>query len=223
LTQKAIWSNYKLIILEIMVLNIYKGDKTEKANQIIDAAQKRFALHGFEKTTMKEIAGDLNMSKGSLYYYFPDKEHLYKAIVCKEHDLFILTLREEIHKLADPSLMLRKYVEIRLDLFRMLINLSRSRLNTLPGINSFLQEIIANLWLQEKETVKEILETGNALGKFEIENTDETSELLLHLLKGLRLIFLKEMTVCYPDRTEYELLVKKTTLFVILFIKGIKK
>jgi TetR/AcrR family transcriptional repressor of mexJK operon len=39
-----------------------------KAAVIVETAQRRFAIYGIEKTTMREIAGDLNMSKGSLYY-----------------------------------------------------------------------------------------------------------------------------------------------------------
>ena len=62
-----------------MVAISHSNDYTEKIDQIIESAQKRFGIFGLMKTTMREIAEDLNMSKGLLYYYFPDKEHLYKA------------------------------------------------------------------------------------------------------------------------------------------------
>jgi AcrR family transcriptional regulator len=47
-----------------------------KKTQILDAAYKRFSHYGYSKTTMKEIASDLSMSKALLYYYFPDKSQL---------------------------------------------------------------------------------------------------------------------------------------------------
>ena len=59
-----------------------------KTDLIIEAAQKRFGLYGVEKTSMREIANDLKLSKASLYYYFPDKESLYKAVVEKEQKEF---------------------------------------------------------------------------------------------------------------------------------------
>ena len=68
-----------------MVVNKRCGDSQSKTEQIIKFAQKRFGQYGFEKTTMNEIASDLNMCKGSLYYYFPDKEHIYLAVAKKEH------------------------------------------------------------------------------------------------------------------------------------------
>ena len=55
--------------------------KENKAEAIIAAAQKRFALFGIEKTPMREIARDLRISKAALYYYFPDKESLYKSVL----------------------------------------------------------------------------------------------------------------------------------------------
>ena len=69
-----------------------KGESLSKTEQIIKVAQKRFGQYGFEKTTMNEIASDLNMCKGSLYYYFPDKEHLYIAVAKKEHARTGITL-----------------------------------------------------------------------------------------------------------------------------------
>ena len=64
-----------------MVQIVHSGDNSDKISNILSAAQKRFGLYGLEKTTMKEIASDLGVSKASLYYYFPDKESLLKAVV----------------------------------------------------------------------------------------------------------------------------------------------
>ena len=59
-----------------MQMNIAKTgiDKSKKLKLIIEASQKRFGIFGVEKTSMREIADDLKLSKASLYYYFPDKE-----------------------------------------------------------------------------------------------------------------------------------------------------
>jgi AcrR family transcriptional regulator len=43
------------------------------SRQIIDAASTRFMHYGYAKTTMAEIARDLNMSTGNLYRFFPSK------------------------------------------------------------------------------------------------------------------------------------------------------
>ncbi len=42
--------------------------------QILDAAEQRFAHYGYGKTTMAEIARDVGMSVGNLYRFFKNKE-----------------------------------------------------------------------------------------------------------------------------------------------------
>ena len=52
---------------------------------------------------MREIADDLKLSKASLYYYFPDKESLYSAVVEKEQDEFIAKISECITREEEPD------------------------------------------------------------------------------------------------------------------------
>ena len=56
-----------------------QGD--DKIALILSASQKRFGRYGLSKTTMNEIAADVNMSKASLYYYFKNKEDIFKAVL----------------------------------------------------------------------------------------------------------------------------------------------
>jgi TetR/AcrR family transcriptional regulator len=206
-----------------MVQIIFKGQDHIRADQIIDAAQMRFAQYGFEKTTMKEIAGDLNMSKGSLYYYFPDKENLYKAIVRKEHDLFIHEIRAEIERSKDPAAILRKIVLVRQEVFKKLINLGRTHLELFPEMHLFMKETVADLREQEKEIIMEILGRGVTNGIFDIPVTEDMADLLLDLLRGLRLTMLKGITSFHNLNEEYEQMAKKTSLLVDVFIKGVSR
>ena len=43
---------------------------------LLDAAAARFARQGYRETTIREIAADVGMLPGSMYYHFPSKEHL---------------------------------------------------------------------------------------------------------------------------------------------------
>jgi len=53
----------------------------EKRGKILEVAKRRFAHYGLAKTTMSEIAKDLAFSKALLYYYFPDKNSLFIAVI----------------------------------------------------------------------------------------------------------------------------------------------
>jgi len=49
-------------------------------NKIIQAAVKIFSKKGFHKSTMDEIAGEVGVSKATLYTYFKSKEEMLKEI-----------------------------------------------------------------------------------------------------------------------------------------------
>ncbi|MBD3274066.1 MAG: TetR family transcriptional regulator [Candidatus Marinimicrobia bacterium] len=55
-------------------------EKEARRQAIIDAAEKIMFSKGLENATMDEIAEEADLSKGTLYYYFKNKEDLYLAI-----------------------------------------------------------------------------------------------------------------------------------------------
>jgi AcrR family transcriptional regulator len=163
----------------------------ERVRQIIDAAQKRFGIYGYEKTTMSEIASDLDMCKGSLYYYFPDKEHLYIAVVKKEHDFFIEKITQKIDLLTDASQMVYEYMNIRVSYFTTLLNLSRLRHETLHDLHSIMHQAWKVFRDQEEEILIRILKIGIEKGEFECRNIDEHVELFLDVIRGLTITSIK--------------------------------
>jgi len=63
----------------------------EKRKRILDAATDEFANYGFENTSIQQIAKRAEISVGSVYKYFENKDELF-AMVVKEN----LTLLEEL-------------------------------------------------------------------------------------------------------------------------------
>ena len=58
-------------------------EKEKRRNDIIKAAEKRFFKKGYDEVSMDEIAQDVELSKGTLYLYFKNKQSLYFAIVIR--------------------------------------------------------------------------------------------------------------------------------------------
>jgi AcrR family transcriptional regulator len=195
--------------------------REEKAELIIEAAQKRFGIFGVEKTSMREVAEDLHMSKGSLYYYFSDKENLYKAVIEKEESEFLSVLEEEITDIQDPPEFLRKYALKRLSYFQKLLNLSRIRAESFHELKPLISGTITKFREKEKKIVVQILENGKKRGQFNIEDAHETAELFLDLLRGLRSAFLSNKTLMTIDDEEYDILSKKVNALTSVFIKGL--
>jgi len=61
----------------------------EKRIQIIKAADKRFAKHGLNKTSLDEIARDLRIGKATLYHYFKSKDDLFYQTIAWEVEQYI--------------------------------------------------------------------------------------------------------------------------------------
>jgi len=79
----------------LVMSNRRKRERERKANEIIDAAEKYFFKKGYEKTTMAEIAVELELTKPALYRYFENKEDLFFAVVHRGGEILSTMMREE--------------------------------------------------------------------------------------------------------------------------------
>ena len=66
--------------------------------QILDAAEARFRVYGYRKTTMAEIAEDADMSAANLYRYFEDKQDIAATCAQRCTSQRLELLREVIRK-----------------------------------------------------------------------------------------------------------------------------
>lgn len=55
--------------------------RTIKENRIFDVALKLFAQYGYRKTTLEDVAGELGMTPGNIYFYVKNKKELYEKTV----------------------------------------------------------------------------------------------------------------------------------------------
>ncbi len=86
----------------------------ESRQRILAAASDVFAEHGFEKTTIRVVAGRSGISVGGIYLYFRNKEELYTGLMRSQMDEFlgrVNLLRTEI-----PVTALRKLIELYMEI-----------------------------------------------------------------------------------------------------------
>jgi AcrR family transcriptional regulator len=205
-----------------MDIRVNRKHKVDKAKAIIEAAQRRFGIYGIEKTSMREIADDVNLSKGSLYYYFPDKENLYTAVIQREQSEFLINLEESLKNITDSSDCLRKFALTRLSYFRAMLNLSRMRSESLSDYRPLVANSFYDFREKEKKIVVNIMEMGIKSRQFNIENPDDTASLFLDLLRSLGSVTLNNKKLLIINEDEFKILSKKTKDFTSLFIKGLR-
>jgi TetR/AcrR family transcriptional regulator len=73
-----------------------KRERERKINEIINIAEIKFFQKGFTKTTMNEIANELEFTKPALYRYFNSKEDLYYAVVLRGSNILEEIMNEEV-------------------------------------------------------------------------------------------------------------------------------
>jgi TetR/AcrR family transcriptional regulator len=79
---------------------------------ILAAAEEEFAIHGFIAARTEAIAAKTGVAKSMIYYYFKDKEGLYKAVLERSHANLldvIQQLQSELEHLA-PEAALEKFL-----------------------------------------------------------------------------------------------------------------
>ena len=57
-----------------------RREREQRRDQILRAAKKVFSFKGFNRATMEEIAGEAELSPGTLYIYFKNKEELHTSL-----------------------------------------------------------------------------------------------------------------------------------------------
>jgi len=64
-----------------MPLPRFKKMPVEKQEQILEAAAKEFAAHGYQNAVISNILERAGISKGAAYYYFEDKADLIATVI----------------------------------------------------------------------------------------------------------------------------------------------
>jgi AcrR family transcriptional regulator len=206
-----------------VVLISHTGENKEKIDQILSAAQKRFGVYGFEKTAMHEIASDIGISKASLYYYFPDKQRLFNAVIESEQNELFQSVENKIKTIDSPVDVLSNYILIRLDFFKSFMNLGRLRHNEMRELKSGMKELISEFNNRELEIVTQILEKGKELQVFDISDCEETAKLFIETIKGYRSQFMQNKEFMYIENDEFAILKMKMEKLTQILIKGITK
>jgi TetR/AcrR family transcriptional regulator len=194
-----------------------------KENTIINAARERFAHFGFSKVTMEEIAADVELGKASLYYYFPTKEDLFKAVILMEQNELKNTIDILLTRHFKASQKLQEYVEQRLKFFQGLINLGALSVQSYFDIKPVFKKLFMDFESVELSLIRKIIEEGKKSNEFDPDISDETSVVFLHVLQGLRLRTLRWNKGQRLKEEDYSHLKKEMKTATDIFIRGIKK
>lgn len=159
--------------------------KDEVRDSIIQVAARIFTRFGYRKTTMEEIALACRKGKSSIYYYFPGKEDIFRAVVEKEAEELKKDLLQAVKKPDDPMEQLKTYILFRMHKLKTLTNFYAALKSDHLSHMQFIEEIRRDYDQNEIRLVKEILQSGISRGKFVIDDPELGAVALVTAMKGL--------------------------------------
>jgi len=84
---------------------------TAARDSLLDAAERRFARHGFAATTIKDIAAEAHLNSALLYYYFANKEDLYHAVLRRRITGLAADVAQALLAPVPPAEAIRRFVQ----------------------------------------------------------------------------------------------------------------
>lgn len=156
-------------------------EKEQRRMEIISAARKVFSNKGYNSATMEEIASEAELSPGTLYLYFKNKEELHTSLSIE----ILKYLSSEIKKVTSENISVEEKIERFRDVF--------------IDVYDYDSNILINLFhLQSGETLKNLSDEVLLLIK---EYSAEAHGAIIEVIKdGIEQgIFIDEHPVALAD------------------------
>jgi len=194
----------------------------KKRTQILEAATRRFAHFGLAKTTMSEIAQDLSFSKALLYYYFPDKNALYAAVLEHVMARSFEELENELASIEDCQEAMMFILDKRIAFVTKYYNLLEHSISAVQQMPDEMAHVMENSKEKEVALIRGILQKGVDKGKLVIEDVQETAEIILFALVGMRFSILKDLKgILFPKKDEFDHILQLQKKMATVFLRGL--
>lgn len=161
-------------------------------DRFIEVARQLFARKGVENTTMNDIASASDKGRRTIYTYFKSKRDIFNAVIETETDQLLHRLRMIVIKPVSPEEKLRDYVSERLETMKEIVSRNGS---LRAGFFLDVRKVDrARAVIAKKETtlLMAILQDGVESGDFEIANVKETAIVIMNLIHGLDVPYIRD-------------------------------
>lgn len=166
-------------------------ERERRRQQIIVAAKRVFSEKGFSKTTMEDIAREAELSPGTLYLYFKNKDELYASLSLRILQYLNIRLEDvKKEKDTDPGKKILAIKEALYDVYQfdpmILINMFHLQSSeTLKNLSPPLLENITELSRNSLSVLAEIFKDGSGRKVFLDDNPGAVADIVWSLFTGV--------------------------------------
>lgn len=139
-------------------------NEQQQREMILNAAWKLFRQKGYQNTTMKDILGEINCSKGRFYYYFHAKAELLDSL----SEVFDQKYLEFYNRLSKKGTVLEQLLELTYYMMEFMAKDIGLELLTNLYISQLSGETDIRFWGKDRlvcDIVTELLESGQRAGQ----------------------------------------------------------
>ncbi len=161
---------------------------------IISAASMVFSRYGYKKTTLEDITSYLNIGKTAIYYYFKNKEDIFKEVIKKEASNLRESLLSETSKAKDPLEKFTVFVHTRMSFLKRIGNYYAALRFDLMEQLDFINDSRRDFDIIEIKIIEKILKEGCKSKHFKVDNIGETATTIAITFKSLEIPFFGKST-----------------------------
>lgn len=184
--------SYSVIIVAAMgIQERREKEKERRRQQIMVAAKRVFSSRGFSRATMEDIAREAELSSGTLYLYFKNKDELYASLSLRVLQYLLIRL-EHVHKekTLTAEERLKALWEVLYDVYTFdpltIINMFHLQSSeTLKRLSPELMSEIRSLSQKAVGIIKTLFERGTEKGQFIDRHPVAMADILWSLFSGI--------------------------------------
>lgn len=157
----------------------------ETRERILDAALSVFSSKGYHDTKMDEIVEASDTSKGSIYFYFPNKERLFLALVDQFADLLERRVTEAVEHEDEGIARVRAALQACLETFGRYRRPAKILLVQAVGLGSVFEKKRIEVNDRFASLIKKYLDESIAVGDIAPVDTDVVSYAWMGAIYGI--------------------------------------
>lgn len=160
--------------------------------KFIEVARQLFARKGIENTTMNDIASASDKGRRTIYTYFKSKRDIFNAVIERETDKLLESLRQIADMPGNPEEKLRQYVACRFETMKGIVlrngSLKAGFFRDVRKVDRA-RKVISS---KEIELLRRILQQGQDENVFNIDDIPARAVIITHALQGLDVPYIRD-------------------------------
>ena len=159
---------------------------SEKRKRILDSAIKVFARTGYSDARMQDVAKEADVSHGTVYVYFKNKDTLFVSIFQEILGELIQYIGSEIQKEKNAEDKLRRMISMQLDIIEENPDLTKLILIEFPRSGNFLSDSNTDVLSRYIDLISDVIKQGIDGGIFSIGiRTDIIATMIYAGIQGI--------------------------------------